>query len=73
MIYASYAALSQDWISWAILVYVWTLAFGRNMINKETRMMKKVGGPEYQARSGLIFPNVISWLTESGEGEKKKR
>ena len=29
MIYGSYAALSQDWISWAIVLYVWTLVFGR--------------------------------------------
>ena len=37
MIYSSYAALSQDYISWCILLYVWTLLFGRNMHFKEAR------------------------------------
>ncbi|GMI43857.1 hypothetical protein TeGR_g6820 [Tetraparma gracilis] len=69
MIYGSYAALSQDWISWAILVYVWGLAFGRNMMAKEERCMKKPGGPEYIARSGLILPDLYSWLTADSAPE----
>lgn len=56
MIYGSYAALSQDAISWAIVIYVWTLLFGRNMYKKEASFERKRGGKEYIASSGMLIP-----------------
>ncbi|GMH87277.1 hypothetical protein TrST_g6481 [Triparma strigata] len=64
MIYGSYAALTQDWISWAILVYVWTLLFGRNMFNKEASIARKKGGKEYMDNSWMIIPKPWGWMGE---------
>lgn len=58
MIYGSYACLSQDRLSWAILIYVWTLLFGRNMVNKEKSFERKRGGKDYIASSGMLFPKL---------------
>ena len=67
MLYASYALLSQDYISWTILIYVWTVLFGRNMINKELSFEKKRGWDAYYAASGMLIPQL--WSPE----EKKIR
>ena len=58
LIYASYAALSRDVVSWAIVVYVWSVLFGKNMIQKEASFARKKGGKEYVARSGMLIPKV---------------
>ena len=60
MLYGSYALLSQNWISWAILIYIWTLVFFTNMYNKERSLRKKKGWKAYRARSGMLFPWVFS-------------
>lgn len=56
MIYGSYAALTQDPISWGIVLFVWSLLFGRNMINKDKSIRKKKGGEQYIQNSWLVFP-----------------
>ena len=48
-----------DVISWCIVIYVWTLLFGRNMFKKEASFERKKGGEEYMARSGLIIPKLF--------------
>eukprot|EP00520_Triparma_pacifica_P019645 CAMPEP_0118638668 /NCGR_PEP_ID=MMETSP0785-20121206/3813_1 /TAXON_ID=91992 /ORGANISM="Bolidomonas pacifica, Strain CCMP 1866" /LENGTH=130 /DNA_ID=CAMNT_0006529945 /DNA_START=342 /DNA_END=730 /DNA_ORIENTATION=- len=52
MIYSSYALLSQDSTSWLILIYAWTLVFGRNIMGKEVRFKRKKGGAGYVRKSG---------------------
>jgi len=59
MIYGSYAALSQDPISWGIVLYVWSLLFGRNMYKKEASFERKRGGKDYISRSGMILPKIF--------------
>ena len=56
MIYGTYAILSQDTISWCILIYAWTLLFGKNILNKEGSFIRKKGGKEYVQNSGMIIP-----------------
>ena len=56
MIYGTYAILSQDAISWCILIYAWTLLFGKNILNKEGSFIRKKGGKEYVQNSGMIIP-----------------
>lgn len=70
MIYGSYAALSQDWVSWAVLLYIWTGLFGRNMMAKEARCQKKDGGAEYIAHSWMIWPRM---LPAPADGKKTKK
>ena len=67
MIYVSYAMLAQDPVGWGILVYAWTLMFGRNIMGKEESFKRKRGGQEYIDRSGCIYPKF--WK----EGAKPKR
>lgn len=69
MIYGSYAALTQDWISWAILIYVWTLLFGRNMFNKEASIARKKGGKEYMDNSWMILPKPWGWMGSGSKGD----
>ena len=56
MIYGSYAGVSQSWISWMILITIWTLLFIPNIINKDTRNFKKNGGAEYFRTSWSLIP-----------------
>ena len=56
MIYGSYAGVSQSWISWMILVFIWTFLFIPNIINKDTRNFKKDGGSEYFRTSWSLIP-----------------
>jgi len=73
MIYGSYALFSQDWISWCILIYVWTVMFGRNIVNKDKRCGLKPGGKEYIARSGILFPRLRTYFFGTGEGSRKAK
>ena len=69
MIYGSYAALAQDPVGWAIVIYVWTVLFGKNMMAKEESFANKPGGKEYMARSWLIIPKV--WPFANTDCSKK--
>ena len=71
MLYSSYAILSQDIVSFCILIYVWTLLFGRNIMKKEQSFAKKEGWSEYQMNSNLIFPCLTTTSSKSSNNKKK--
>ena len=56
MIYSSYAMLGNSKIPYYILFYIWSVLFIPNMLSKDQRIMKKVGGKEYIKKSSLLFP-----------------
>ena len=73
MIYGSYGILTQDWISYLILIYIWTLLFGKNMIQKEESFAKKAGWNDYRKASWMVVPKIwVSRVETSRSGSKKK-
>lgn len=59
MIYFSYALLSRRKESFLILSYIWSLLFIPNMMNKDNRILKKDGGPEYIKNSSMLLPFIL--------------
>ncbi|GMI48273.1 hypothetical protein TrCOL_g8993 [Triparma columacea] len=72
MIYGSYAAMAQDKIAWGILIYAWTLMFGRNIMGKEERFPLKRGGDVYVESSGMLFPDLWAWANGKGNVKRKR-
>jgi len=58
MLYGSFAALSGNWLPWAVLAWVWTGIFLPNMLRKEASMSRYPEWPAYKARTGFLLP----WL-----------
>ena len=58
MIYGSYALLSQHYIPWYILGYIWSILFARNIIKKEESLKRKDGWDIYKQNSGCLFPKI---------------
>lgn len=56
MIYFSYALLSRKKESFLILFYIWSLLFIPNMLNKDKRILNKIGGKEYIIQSNMLLP-----------------
>eukprot|EP00744_Colponema_vietnamica_P008601 GILI01012263.1.p1 GENE.GILI01012263.1~~GILI01012263.1.p1 ORF type:complete len:305 (+),score=82.62 GILI01012263.1:60-917(+) len=60
MLYAAYACLSWHWVSWSILLYVWSVLFTTNMMVKEASLKRKDGWIEYSRKSWLLLPKLFS-------------
>ena len=58
MIYLTYAMISKSYISYFILIYIWSLLFIPNMLNKDKSIKKKDGGIEYINNSYLLIPSI---------------
>lgn len=72
MLYGSYAVLAQHWVPWAVLVYVWSLLFTSNMVNKEISFRKKEGWSVYSKRSGLLLPKLFVSEEEAEVSSKQQ-
>lgn len=65
LVYGGFAGLCPDLRPWLVLAYVWTLVFGRNILQKEQSLRRKPGFAEYESRSGLLLPDLrpeLRWL-----------
>ncbi len=58
MLYGSFAWVSQDPRSWAILAWVWGGLFLPYMLRKEASMSRYEGWKAYTKRSGFLFPKL---------------
>ncbi|CBK22477.2 uncharacterized protein [Blastocystis hominis] len=56
LIYSSYALLSNHWLPWIILFYVWGTVFATRIITKEKRMERHPEWEEYKKRTNTILP-----------------
>ena len=58
MLYGSFAWVSQDPRSWAILFYVWGGLFLPYMLRKEASMSRYEGWKAYTKKAGFLFPRL---------------
>jgi protein-S-isoprenylcysteine O-methyltransferase Ste14 len=59
MIYASFAMLVDHWLPWAVLAFVWSVLFGKNILMKELSLSRYPGWEAYKKRSGLLLPKLF--------------
>jgi steroid 5-alpha reductase family enzyme len=64
LIYASFAIIAEDTVSWCILLTVWSILFASSMLMKEASFMKKDGWAKYKDQSLLLLPRLTKdyWL-----------
>ncbi len=56
LVYASFALLSQHWIPWLVLAFIWIWVFYVNISMAEASMCRYPEWEGYKARSGLLLP-----------------
>lgn len=75
MLYSSFGVVAQHWVPWAHIGFMWSFVFLGRWFAKEASFRRKVGGPEYMARSGLILPRLFvprqGADSESGDHKQK--
>lgn len=59
LIYGSYAFLTQSWIGWAIVLWVWIAVFLPNMINKDRSMSRYPEWKDYVKKTGRLLPKFF--------------
>lgn len=58
MIYGGFGIMAKDWLSWVILLSVWSFLFGTGILRKELSYMKKNGWQEYKNKSLILLPRL---------------
>ena len=58
MIYFTYALIGVSYVPYFILLFIWSILFFPNMINKDIRIAKKTGGKKYINSSNLLIPKL---------------
>ncbi|KRX10373.1 hypothetical protein PPERSA_10472 [Pseudocohnilembus persalinus] len=59
MLYLAFAICAETYISYFILLFVWSTVFNINMKCKEKSLKRKDGYLEYQKHSGYILPKIF--------------
>jgi protein-S-isoprenylcysteine O-methyltransferase Ste14 len=59
MVYGAFAFLSQHWIPWVVLAWVWIALFLPNIVMKERSMARYAEWAAYQARTGYLLPRLM--------------
>lgn len=55
LLYLSFAIVTEIYISYMILIFIWLVVFLPNMLVKDFRLAKKDGFNEYKYKSGLFY------------------
>ncbi len=58
MLYGAFALVTQHWIPWVVLLWVWCGLFAPNMIRKEASMSRYPEWAAYRARTGWLIPGL---------------
>ena len=58
LLYGSFGVMCQRWEVWLIYSYMWGIVFMLRMVVKEYSLSKKVGWPEYKARTWYLLPKL---------------
>jgi steroid 5-alpha reductase family enzyme len=68
LIYLSFALLAQHWLPFAILALFISLVFVPNMLKKDRSLARYPDFAAYQARSGLLLPQLLGMTTAATDG-----
>ena len=60
LIYASFAILAEDIVSWGILILVWSSVFLLNILMKDLSLRRKKGFENYEGKSYLFLFRFFS-------------
>jgi steroid 5-alpha reductase family enzyme len=64
MLYGAFAFMCPGHVEpWAILLTLWIVVFGANMVRKDESLRRKPGWSEYSQRSWMIFPKPSFLVT----------
>lgn len=59
LLYSGFAMVTGNWMSYGILVSIWTFLFWPSMLMKDGSLMKKRGWNEYRQHSYMLLPRVF--------------
>ncbi|HEY9883970.1 MAG TPA: DUF1295 domain-containing protein [Thermosynechococcaceae cyanobacterium] len=68
LIYLSFALLAQHWLPFAILALFISLVFVPNMLKKDRSLSRYPDFATYQARSGLLLPQLLGMTISTADG-----
>ena len=67
LIYLSFALLTQHWLPFAILAFFIGILFVPNMLKKDRSLSRYPDFASYQARSGLLLPQLLGMTITATE------